>query len=225
MPLMTSPGYGKLHRLSRFDAMVARGSVRARFGRHATLSCPTPCAMNRRICVFCGSSPGNDDAYLAMARGASRAIVRAGYGIVYGGGRIGLMGAVADAALEAGGEVVGVIPEALARTEVAHDGLTKLHVVTSMHARKALMAESSHGFIALPGGFGTMDEFCEVLSWRQLGIHDRPIGLLNHDEYFCRLIELFDSMVVRGFVTPANRRLFVDEDAIEPLLAAMFSER
>ncbi|MEO6834650.1 MAG: TIGR00730 family Rossman fold protein [Candidatus Tumulicola sp.] len=157
-----------------------------------------------------------------MAREASRAIVRAGYGIVYGGGRIGLMGALADAALEAGGEVVGVIPRALAAAEIAHDGLTQLHVVGSMHERKALMAESSRGFIALPGGFGTMDEFCEILSWRQLGIHAKPIGLLDHHGYFARLIELFDAMVAEGFVTPANRRLFVAAPRIDDLLTAMF---
>ena len=142
---------------------------------------------------------------------------------MYGGGRVGLMGAVADAGLEAGGEVIGVIPRALAQAEMAHDGLTRLHVVGSMHERKALMAESSYGFVALPGGFGTMDEFCEILSWRQLGIHDKPIGLLNYEGYFRLLIELFDSMVVRGFLTPINRRLFVDAPEIGGLLARMFA--
>jgi uncharacterized protein (TIGR00730 family) len=177
--------------------------------------------MARRICVFCGSSPGHDASYLRIAADAASAIVRAGYGVVYGGGRIGLMGAVADAALAAGGEVVGVIPAALSRVEIAHPGITALHVVGSMHERKALMASSSDGFIALPGGFGTMDEFCEILSWRQLGIHDKPIGLLNYAGYYDRLLELFDAMVEQGFLTPAHRALFTDAPAIEELLAAM----
>jgi hypothetical protein len=132
--------------------------------------------MIRRLCVFCGAHTGHDPGYAEVARDVARAIVGAGYGVVYGGGRIGLMGVLADAALEAGGEVIGVIPESLAVTEVAHSGLSTLHVVSSMHERKALMAELSGGFVALPGGFGTMDEFCEILTWRQLGLHDKPIG-------------------------------------------------
>jgi hypothetical protein len=153
---------------------------------------------------------------------AATAIVRAGFGVVYGGGRIGLMGAVADAALAAGGDVVGVIPQALSNVEVEHPGLSALHVVGSMHERKALMASSSVGFIALPGGFGTMDEFCEILSWRQLAIHDKPIGLLNHAGYYDRLLGMFDDMVDRGFLTPAHRTLFADAPSIDGLLARMF---
>jgi uncharacterized protein (TIGR00730 family) len=177
--------------------------------------------MRRRICVFCGSSPGRDASYLALASQAGTAIVRAGFGVVYGGGRVGLMGAVADAALEAGGEVIGVIPQALSRAEIAHPGLTQLHVVGSMHERKALMASSSCAFIALPGGFGTMDEFCEMLSWRQLGIHDKPIGLLNHAGYFDRLLELFDEMVEKGFLEPVHRRLFIDGSQVDRLITAI----
>lgn len=176
----------------------------------------------RRICVFCGSSPGKGESYLRLARETATAIVEAGYGIVYGGGRVGLMGALADAALAAGGEVVGVIPQALAQVEIAHQGVTELHVVRSMHERKALMADLSGGFIALPGGFGTMDEFCEILSWRQLAIHDKPIGLLNWAGYFERLVALFDSMVEEGFVTSSNRALFVEAASIGELLARMF---
>lgn len=157
-----------------------------------------------------------------MAADAAKAIVRAGFGVVYGGGRIGLMGAVADAALAAGGEVIGVIPQALSRVEVEHSGLTALHVVSSMHERKALMASSSIGFVALPGGFGTMDEFCEILSWRQLGIHDKPIGMLNHAGYYDRLLALFDEMVEEGFLTSPHRALFVDAPAIDELLTKMF---
>ena len=178
--------------------------------------------MTRRICVFCGSSPGFDPAYLAMAAAAATAIVRAGFGVVYGGGRVGLMGAVADAALAAGGEVVGVIPQALSNVEVEHPGLSALHVVGSMHERKALMASSSAGFVALPGGFGTMDEFCEILSWRQLGIHNKPIGLLNHEGYYDRLLALFDAMVDQGFLTSAHRALFADAPSIDELIGTMF---
>ena len=180
--------------------------------------------MSRRICVFCGSHAGNNESYVAMAGDAARAIVRAGFGVVYGGGRIGLMGALADAALAAGAEVIGVIPQALSNVEIAHPGLTHLHVVGSMHERKALMASSSDGFIALPGGFGTMDEFCEILSWRQLGIIDKPIGLLNYGGYFDDLLSLFDRMVERGFLTPVHRDLFVTAPSIDELLAVMFSK-
>jgi uncharacterized protein (TIGR00730 family) len=182
------------------------------------LNCPTACAMKRRICVFCGSSLGTDDSLLTMVRDVAQTIVGAGLGIVYGGGRIGLMGVLADAALEAGGEVIGIIPRGLASAEIAHDGLTHLEVVESMHVRKARMADWSQAFVALPGGFGTLDELSDVLTWRQLGIHDKPVGLLNHAGYFDHLLALFDSMVERGFVTPANRRLLVEAPSIEVLL-------
>lgn len=179
----------------------------------------------KRICVFCGSHAGNDPAYADVAREAARAIVAAGYGVVYGGGGIGLMKVVADAALEAGGEVIGVIPGALARTEMAHQGLTQLHVVETMHERKAMMEDLSDAFVALPGGFGTMDEFCEALTWRELRIHDKPIGLLNVLGYYDALLAFFDSMVARGFVGPHTRGLFVDAATIAELLAGMFAER
>ncbi len=179
----------------------------------------------KRICVFCGSHLGNEASYAQMARKAAGAIVAAGYGVVYGGGGIGLMKIVADAALAAGGEVIGVIPQALARTEMAHQGLTQLHVVATMHERKALMDDLSDAFVALPGGFGTMDEFCEILSWRQLRIHDKPIGLLNYRGYYDALLVLFDSMVREGFVGPHNRSLFIDAATIDELLEAMFAER
>jgi uncharacterized protein (TIGR00730 family) len=174
--------------------------------------------MERYLCVFCGASAGNDGSYDRIAREAGQAIVRAGYGVVYGGGRIGLMGAVADAALEAGGEVIGVIPESLSHSEIAHAGVTKLHVVGSMHERKALMAELSDGFIALPGGYGTMEEFLEILTWRQLRIHNKPVGLLNADGFYDRLIELFDEMVAKGFVSAASRALFTSAGSIDDLL-------
>ncbi|MBV8148308.1 MAG: TIGR00730 family Rossman fold protein [Candidatus Eremiobacteraeota bacterium] len=178
--------------------------------------------MERRICVFCGSRTGDKPEYADLARRVAQTIVRAGFGIVYGGGSVGLMGVLADAALAAGGEVIGVIPEALSRTEIAHAGLTRLFIVGGMHERKALMAASSDGFVALPGGFGTMDELCEVLSWRQLGIHDKPIGILDYDGYFRHLSALFDSMVTEGFLEPAGRHLLVVSASIEGLLASMF---
>ena len=178
--------------------------------------------MKRRICVFCGSSLGFDATFGAMAAGAARAIAAAGYGIVYGGGGIGLMGELADAALAAGAETIGVIPRALEQAEVAHRGLTRLHVVESMHERKALMVDLSDAFVALPGGFGTMDELCEALSWRQLGILDRPIGVVNFEGYFDPLFSLFDQMVARGFLSPEHRALIAQAPAIEPLLATLF---
>jgi hypothetical protein len=157
-----------------------------------------------------------------MAGEVARAVVGAGFGVVYGGGSIGLMGIVADAALAAGADVIGIIPQALAEAEVAHAGLTQLHVVSSMHERKAMMVELSDAFVALPGGFGTMDEFCEVLTWRQLAIHDKPIGLLNFRGYYDSLLALFDSMVEQGFITVQTRGLFVNAPRIEELLHSMF---
>jgi uncharacterized protein (TIGR00730 family) len=177
--------------------------------------------MGRNLCVFCGATAGNDESYAAIARDAAQAIVRAGYGLVYGGGRIGLMGVLADAALAAGGEVTGVIPRALSRSEVAHPGITRLHVVESMHERKALMAELSSAFVALPGGYGTMDEFCEILTWRQLGIHNKPVGLLNAGGYYDSLIALFDEMTEKGFVSANGRALFVAAGSMEELLAKL----
>ena len=171
-----------------------------------------------RLCIFCGARSGRDHAFDPVVREVAAAIVGAGYGIVFGGGRVGLMGTLADAALAAGGEVIGVIPEALESAEIAHRGLTRLHVVSSMHERKALMADLSDGFIALPGGVGTMDEFCEILTWRQLGIHDKPIGLLNANGFYDSLLALFESMHDQGFLPGTSRKLFVAEPTIEALL-------
>jgi uncharacterized protein (TIGR00730 family) len=174
-----------------------------------------------RLCIFCGAHAGSDGRYLTLARAVARAVHDAGYGIVYGGGRVGLMGALADAMLDVGGEVIGVIPQGLARAEVAHPNVEQLHVVESMHERKALMADLSDGFIALPGGYGTMDEFHEILTWRQLKIHDKPIGLLNVDGYYDDLLALYANMMHEGFVTQTARRLFVSAPEIGALLAAM----
>jgi uncharacterized protein (TIGR00730 family) len=171
-----------------------------------------------RLCIFCGAHDGNDGSYRELAEEAARAMVAAGHSLVYGGGRIGLMGAVADAALAAGGEVIGVIPSALARSEIAHSGVTTLHVVDSMHERKALMVELSDAFIALPGGFGTMDEFHELLTWRQLHIHDKPIGLLNAKDFYGPLLALYERMETEGFLRAESRRLFVTAESIDELL-------
>jgi len=172
----------------------------------------------KRLAVYCGSASPADGRYLALAGAVGRELAARGIGVVYGGGRLGLMGALADAALAAGGEVIGVIPAALSGKEIAHDGLSELHVVGSMHERKALMADLSDAFIALPGGFGTMDEFCEILTWAQLRIHAKPVGLLNASGYYDELIALFDKMVREGFVTARNRMLVYSAESIDELL-------
>lgn len=174
-----------------------------------------------RLALFCGARTGKGARYADIAAGVARSLVSRGIGIVYGGGRVGLMGVIADAVLEAGGEVIGVIPQSLATEEVAHGGVSQLHVVSSMHERKALMADLSDGFVALPGGFGTMDEFCEILTWAQLRIHAKPVGLLNADGYYDELLALFDKMVREGFVTLTNRGLVRSASSIDDLLALM----
>jgi uncharacterized protein (TIGR00730 family) len=173
-----------------------------------------------RVCVFCGSSVGRRPAYLDAARAMGRALARRGLALVYGGGGVGLMGAAADAALEAGGEVIGVIPRALELRELAHPRLTTLHVVGSMHERKAKMAELAHGFVALPGGMGTLEELAEILTWAQLGLHARPCGLLDVDGYYEPLITFFDRAVEEGFVRPEHRSLLVVADDPDALLDA-----
>jgi uncharacterized protein (TIGR00730 family) len=165
------------------------------------------------ICVFCGSSLGNDPAYAEAARRLGRTLADRGTTLVYGGGHVGLMGVVAGAALEAGGEAIGVMPRSLVDREIGHTGLTKLHVVRSMHERKALMSELSDGFIALPGGNGTLEEFFEVLTWAQLGEHGKPCGLLNVAGYYDPLLKVFDQMVEKNFLGGAHRELvLVAED-------------
>ena len=163
----------------------------------------------KRICVFCGSSSGNDPRYLEAAQAMGRVLADRGLGLVYGGGSVGLMGAVADAALAAGAEVIGVIPEVLQIRELAHRSLTTLHVVDSMHQRKALMAELSDGFVALPGGMGTLEELSEVLTWAQLGLHARPVGLLDVAGYYRPLATFFDQAVTAGFLRPVHRGLLL----------------
>lgn len=165
----------------------------------------------RQVCVFCGSSSGNRPVYLEAARELGSTLAQRGIGLVYGGAHLGLMGAVADAALAAGGRVTGVIPESMMAREIAHTGLSELRVVSTMHKRKALMADLSDAFIALPGGFGTLDEFCEVLTWSQLGIHVKHCGLLNVAGYYDPLLALLDRAVEEGLLKAANRGLVMVE--------------
>jgi uncharacterized protein (TIGR00730 family) len=159
----------------------------------------------RRICVYAGSNAGSDPAYAAAARALGHELAERGAGLVYGGGRVGLMGEVADAVMGAGGEAIGVIPEALMRRELGHRGLTELRVVGSMHERKALMAELADGFVALPGGIGTLEELVEVMTWSQLGIHAKPCGVLDAAGFYAPLIALLDHMVGQGFLHERHR--------------------
>ena len=171
-----------------------------------------------RVCVFCGASSGRAPAYADAARAFGAALAGRGLGLVYGGGRVGLMGALADAALAAGGEVVGVIPQELVDRELAHGGLTELHVVGSLHERKALMAELADGFVALPGGFGTLDELLEQLTWSQLGLHAKPIGLLDVEGYWRPLIALARHATEEGFVRESDLGAIAIADDPEALL-------
>jgi uncharacterized protein (TIGR00730 family) len=158
-----------------------------------------------RICVYAGSNPGTDPAYAGCAAELARAAVERGLGVVYGGGKVGLMGVLADAALEAGGEVIGVMPQDLIDREIGHQGVTELRVVGSMHERKALMAELSDGFAALPGGAGTLEELIEVYTWSQLGLHRKPMGVLNVSGYYDPLAGMLDHAVAEGFLRGSHR--------------------
>jgi uncharacterized protein (TIGR00730 family) len=163
------------------------------------------------VCVYCGSSSGNQPVYAELARGLARALVERGIGLVYGGGRVGIMGIVADSVLALGGRVVGVIPQALIDREVAHAGLSELVVTSSMHERKTIMAERADGFVALPGGLGTLEELFEVWTWAQLGIHDKPCGILDVADYYAGLVRFVDHAVAEGFVKPAHRAVLMVE--------------
>jgi uncharacterized protein (TIGR00730 family) len=171
-----------------------------------------------RLCVFSGSSSGVDPAYALAAAELGHALAVRGIGLVYGGASVGLMGAVADAALAAGGEVIGVIPRALFDKEIGHAGLSELRVVDSMHERKALMAELSDGFIALPGGAGTLEELFEVWTWAQLGYHREPCALLDVAGYYAQLTAFLDHVVTEGFVKPVHRDMLIVEPTVEALL-------
>ncbi|RVT43505.1 TIGR00730 family Rossman fold protein [Sphingobium algorifonticola] len=175
----------------------------------------------KRLAVYCGSATPADPAYIETARHVGRTLAAQGIGVVYGGGRLGLMGAVADAALDAGGEVIGVIPQALVGVEVAHRGCTDLRIVANMHERKALFTDLSDGFVTLPGGVGTMDELWEAVSWAQLGYHEKPVGLLNAAGFYDHLIAFNRHMIDTGFIRPAHARIIVQAETIETLLVAM----
>ena len=175
----------------------------------------------KRIAVYCGSATPADPVYIEAARIVGHGLAKRGIGVVYGGGKLGLMGAVADSALAAGGEVIGIIPTALVNAEVAHRGLTTLEVVETMHERKARFVDLSDGFINLPGGTGTMDELWEALSWAQLGYHTDPIGLLNIAGYYDKLVEFWEHMGNVGFVRPQHQGLLLVDDNLDGLLDQM----
>lgn len=173
------------------------------------------------LCVFCGSNPGARPVYQQAAQTLGKALVERGLGLIYGGSKVGLMGTIADAVLAAGGQAIGVLPQALADKELAHQGLNQLHIVASMHERKALMADLADGFIAIPGGFGTYEEFCEVLTWAQLGFHQKPCGLLNVEGFFDPLLAMFDRAVAEAFVHPRHRALVLADSDCDHLLEQM----
>lgn len=178
-----------------------------------------------RICVYCGSSTGHDPTHARTARRLADRMAARDLGLVYGGASVGLMGIVADQVIECGGEAIGVIPSSLMDREIGHDGLTQLHVVDSMHERKALMAELADGFIALPGGLGTLEETFEILTWAQLGLHHKPVGLLDSGGYFQHLSAFLDHAVAEGFVRPEHRGMILVDDDPDRLLDRMAHHR
>ena len=175
----------------------------------------------RRLCVFCGSSAGHRTIYAEAAEGLGRHLAGARIGLVYGGGRVGLMGKIADAVIAAGGEAIGVIPRDLAEKEIAHGSLTRLHVVGSMHERKAMMADLSDAFVLMPGGFGSWEEFCEIVTWLQLGIHRKPCGVLNVAGYYDALLEQGAHAVAEGFLSGTHREMIVVSDDGAKLVAGL----
>jgi len=179
----------------------------------------------QRLCVFCGSCRGEGEVYADAAKRLGRSLAEHGIGLVFGAGHVGLMGVLADAVLEAGGKAIGVIPQALVDKELAHSALTELRVVTTMHERKALMADLSDGFAALPGGYGTGDELFEILTWAQLGLHSKPIGLLNTAGFFDPLLAWLDHAVQERFIRPQHRELLSVAESSEELLCLMMQHR
>lgn len=175
----------------------------------------------KRIAVYCGSATPEDPRYIELAQQVGRTLAERGIGVVYGGGKLGLMGAVADSALEAGGEVIGVIPEALVNSEVAHRGCTELHVVSGMHERKLAFTNLSDGFLTIPGGVGTMDELWEAVSWAQLGYHAKPVGLLNAFGFYDQLLAFNHHMIAVGFIRPAHAGIIMAEPELDLLLTRM----
>lgn len=175
----------------------------------------------KRIAVYCGSATPENSVYIEAARAVGHGLAERGIGVVYGGGRLGLMGAVADSALAAGGEVIGVIPEALVGSEVAHRGCTELHVVSGMHERKAMFTDLSDGFITIPGGVGTMDELWEAISWSQLGYHSKPVGVLNVAGFYDQLVAFNAHMIEVGFIRPQHAGIMIVDDTLNGLLVQM----
>jgi uncharacterized protein (TIGR00730 family) len=173
------------------------------------------------VCVYCGSSVGNNPVFADAARSLGHKLVEQNLSLVYGGGHVGLMGIVADAVLDAGGEVTGVIPKALMDSEVGHERLTRLFVVKDMHERKALMAEHAHGFIAMPGGIGTLEELFEALTWAQLGFHEKPVGLFNVDGFYDKLIEFLNQLTSQGFLRPEHRDLLIVQAEPDALITQL----
>ena len=180
--------------------------------------------MSHSVCVFCGSAPGARPSYSRAAEEMGVALARAGLTLVYGGGKLGLMGIVADAVLAAGGRVVGVIPRMLIERECAHPNLTTQHVVNTMHERKTLMAELSDAFVGLPGGMGTFDELVEIVTWAQLGLHAKPVVLANIDGYFQSLYAMLDNAVAEGFVTPVSRARWCNADSVTSVMQILAKE-
>jgi uncharacterized protein (TIGR00730 family) len=179
----------------------------------------------KRICVFCGSNTGSKSIYAETAHNLGKLLAQNNIGLVYGGGRVGLMGILADSALGASGEVIGVIPKGLFAREVAHEGLTELRFVESMHQRKAMMEELADGFIALPGGYGTCEEFCEMVTWAQLGIHKKPCGILNIEGFYDSYLSFLDTAVQEGFLRMEHRKLIMEDEHPFELLSKMRNYR
>lgn len=174
-----------------------------------------------RVCVYCGSSSRVDDAFKDAAAKLGKDIASNGWGVVYGGGRVGLMGIVADSALENKGEVIGIIPEHIQEREVEHNELTELHVVDSMHVRKQMMVDKSDAFVILPGGLGTLDEFFELITWKQLGLHDKPIVVVNMNDYWTKLVEAIHNIASEGFMRQEDMGLFVVVDSVDEVPEAL----
>jgi uncharacterized protein (TIGR00730 family) len=173
------------------------------------------------VCVFCGANPGVDPGFLEGARALGQALAATNRGLVYGGANVGLMGALADAVLAASGKVIGVLPQSLVDREVAHPGLTQLHIVSSMHERKTMMARFADAFIMMPGGLGTLEEFFEVWTWAQLGLHRKPIGIFGSKAFFSPLLAYLDHLVAQGFVRPEHRQMVTLEEDPNALLALL----
>lgn len=173
------------------------------------------------VCVYCGSSSAVDETYRSAAKDIGEELGRQGISLVYGGGRVGLMGIAADATLAAGGQVIGIIPRHIQSLEIEHTGLTELHIVEDMHTRKAMMAERSDGFVILPGGLGTLDETFEILTWKQLKLHDKPVVVVDIDGYWSPMVEMIDHIIASGFAKPAHRDLFTVVPSVSEILPAL----